>query len=125
VPEDWTLPWATQYSFTGDFASTTLTQDWSAQSWVQDTNNCAFGGAAEAGFKWRAFRGPQETLPPLVDRLDNQVNLRGGLGVPGGETSDLYGGVRVVFGTYYDFDPDGTPDRYVCDHVAVTTISVP
>jgi len=125
VPEDWTLPWATQYSFTGDFVNTTLTQDWSAQSWVQDTTNCAFGGTADAGFKWRAFRGPQEALPPLVDRLDNQVNLRGGLGVPGGETSDLYGGVRVVSGTYYDFDPDGTPDRYVCDHVAVTSISIP
>ena len=124
VPEDWTLPWATQYSFTGDFANGTLSPDWTAQPWVQDTTNCALGGAADAGFKWRAFRGPLEALPPLVDRLNNQVNLRGGLGVPGGETSDLYGGVRVVLGTYYDFDTDGTPERYQCDNVGVTSITV-
>ena len=124
VPEDWTLPWATQYSFTGDFANGTLSPDWTAQPWVQDTANCALGGAADAGFKWRAFRGPLEALPPLVDRLNNQVNLRGGLGVPGGETSDLYGGVRVVLGTYYDFDTDGTPERYQCDNIGVTSITV-
>ena len=125
VPEDWTLPWATQYSFTGDFANTTLSPDWSAQSWVQDGNNCELGGTADAGFKWRAFRGPEEVLPALIDRLDNSVNLRGGLGVPGVETSDIYGGVRVVVGTYYDRDNDGMPYYYTCDHVAVTTISVP
>ena len=125
VPEDWALPWATQYSFTGDFANTTLSPDWSAQSWVQDGNNCELGGTADAGFKWRAFRGPEEVLPALIDRLDNSVNLRGGLGVPGVETSDIYGGVRVVVGTYYDRDNDGMPYYYTCDHVAVTTISVP
>jgi len=125
VPEDWTLPWATQYSFTGDFSNAPLSADWTAQAWVQDTNNCALGGAAAPGFKWRAFRGPQETLTALVDRLDNQVNLRGGLGVPSGETSDIYGGVRVVVGTYYDSDASGTADQYSCDHAAVTSISIP
>lgn len=125
IPVDWTVPWANEYSFTGDFSNATLSPDWTAQSWVGNINNCAYGGPAEAGFKWRAFRGPQQTLPALANRLNNRVNLRGGLGVPSGETSDIYGGVRVIVGSYYDFDIDGTPDRYVCDHVAATNISVP
>jgi len=125
VPEDWTLPWATQYSFTGDFTNTPLIADWTARGWIQNVSDCIYGGPAEPGYKWRAFRGPEEALPALVDRLDNSVNLRGGLGVPGGETSDIYGGVRLVVGTYYDRDNDGMPYYYKCDHVAVTTISVP
>jgi len=125
VPDDWTLPWAKQYSFTGDFTNTPLTADWTAQGWIQNVSGCIYGGPAEIGYKWRAFRGPEEALPALVDRLDNQVYLRGGLGVPGGETSDIYGGMRVVVGTYYDRDNDGTSESYVCDHVAVTNISVP
>jgi len=124
IPEDWQLPWARQYSFTGDFSSVILTQDWNAFSWVQNKVNCPYGGPAEAGFKWRALRGPLETMPPLVDRFSNIVNLRGGLGVPSGETPDLYGGVRVIVGTYYDSNADGTPDRYACDNVGVTNITV-
>jgi hypothetical protein len=125
VPTNWTLPWATQYSFTGDFGNTTLSADWTAQSWVQNLSNCAYGGPADSGYKWRAFRGPEEALPALANRLNNQVNLRGGLGVPVSETSDLYGGVRVVIGTYYDSDGNSTPDSYHCDHVGVTNITVP
>jgi len=118
IPVDWSVPWANQYSFTGNFSNATLTADWTAQSWVGNINNCVYGGPAAAGFKWRAFRGPQQTLPALASRLNNRVNLRGGLGVPGSETSDVYGGVRVIVGSYYD-------SEYTCDHVGVTSISVP
>jgi len=122
VPQDWTLPWATQYSFTGDFYSGPISADAPAYAWVQ-TPNCALGGEAEPGYKWRAFRGPLETMPTTGDRLDNSVNLRGGLGIPSGVLPDIYQ-VRVVVGTYYDHDADVTPDSYHCDLISVTAITI-
>ncbi|MGA9531840.1 MAG: choice-of-anchor Q domain-containing protein [Anaerolineales bacterium] len=124
VPQDWTLPWATQYSFTGDFNTTSLAQDFSAFIWIQDPAHCSLGGPPDSGYKWRAFRGPLESLPPLVDRLNNRINLRGGLGVPGSETPGQYDNVRVVIGNYYDFDQNGTPDRYSCDQAVATNIEI-
>lgn len=127
VPEDWTLPWARQFSFTGDFQNTTLSQNAAAQTFIETSGNCGdVGGAAASGYKWRAWQGPVETMPANgSSRFTNYTNLRGGLGVPSGETSDTYGDVRMVIGVMYDVDADDVLDTYNCNAGMNTMIVVP
>ena len=125
VPADWQLPWARQYSFTGDFSSTVMSPDPAAQAWMEAGGNCALvGGPASAGYKWRALRGPEERMPAAAARLNNLVNLRGGLRVPGDETPGMYAEVVMVVGMYFDSGVDGTPDSYTCSGGAVPAITV-
>ena len=125
LPEDWQLPWARQYSFTGDFDSPVLSQDTAAQAWITTGGNCPMvGGPASTGYKWRAFIGPEENLPTAGARLDNYVNLRGGLRVPLDETPDMYYEFLMVVGVYYDSGIDGVPDSYACSGGAVPVITV-
>jgi len=126
VPEDWTLPWATQYSFTGDFQSTNLSQSSTAQTWITSGGECdPVGGAASSGWKWRAFVGPVEQMPVAgSSRFTNRVNLRGGLGIPSGESASAYSLVRVVTGVMWDSDANNVPDLYQCQGGANTTIVV-
>ena len=126
VPTDWTLPWASQFSFTGHFQNTTLSQNAAAQTWIESASNCQpVGGPAGTGYKWRAFMGPFETMPASGSaRFNDRVNLRGGLGVPGSETSDVYQ-VAMVVGVYYDSDSSGSADLFNCNGGANTLIDVP
>ena len=82
-------------------------------------------GAPSAGFKWRAWRGPMESLTATADRLQNHVILRGGYLVPSAAAQEQFDGVVLIVGTYYDSDADGTPDTYRCSAGASTTITVP
>ncbi|MGA9531979.1 MAG: LamG domain-containing protein [Anaerolineales bacterium] len=124
IPEDWQLEWGRQYSFTGDFSYATLTRDFSTLSWVSNTNNCFAGGPASSGYKWRAWLGPEEQLPPDSARLDNNVNLRGNLKVPAGATLGTYGEFRAIVGIYLDTDSDGTPDTLSCNSGMSSPIEV-
>jgi len=119
LPTDWQLPWARQYSFSGDFPTGSMSVDWSAVTWMSSSGECIYGGAPEVGYKWRAFRGPQGTLPPALDRLGNLVNLRGGFWVPSSATSVANAHVRLISGMIYDSDMDGTPDQYLCGPIGV------
>ncbi|MGA9533068.1 MAG: hypothetical protein WBR18_10160, partial [Anaerolineales bacterium] len=57
VPDDWALPWATQWSFSGDFSNVPMNQVFGdALTYV--SNSCTAGGAPDSGYKWRAFIGP-------------------------------------------------------------------
>ena len=82
------------------------------------------GGPASTGYKWRAFIGPEESLPAAGARLDNYVNLRGGLRVPSDETPDMYYEFLMVVGVYYDSGTDGVPESYACSGGAVPVITV-
>lgn len=124
IPEDWSVPWGTQWSFTGDFNSVSMSKDFASLTWISG-DSCAAGGAASSGYKWQAFVGPVEQMPAEGDRVNNQVNLRGGITVPSGETSATYSDVRVIFGTRWDADDDTLPDTYSCTAGGTTVIDVP
>lgn len=124
VPVDWQLPWARQYSFSGDFQNTTLEKDSAAQAWMEAGGNCGgYGGPAASGYKWRAWRGSQESLP-AGRHTANYVNLRGGLGVPAGAAAGTMYDVKVVAGSYYDSDADDIPDTYMCSSGAQNLLIV-
>lgn len=120
VPDDWQLPWATQWSFTGNFANVPMSQDFGALTYI--SNDCSAGGSPDSGYKWRAFAGPIEVMPAA--RLTNQVNLRGGITVPSNETVSTYQDVRVIFGMKWDSDADNVPDTYTCSAGGTTVINV-
>lgn len=124
VPQDFQLPWARQYSFTGDFPTATMSFDWSAVSWISSAMDCPFGGAPETGYKWRAYTGLVGSLPAFSDRLHNELNLRGGLWVPAFEDPGVYR-LRVITGMHVDTNGDSTPDSYRCDGIAVSGVAVP
>lgn len=125
VPSDWQLQWATTFSFTGDFTTGNMTK-WYMGSvdFIENSANCTSGGPANFGYKWQAWAGAEETLPPSGSRTDNEVNLRGGLWVPDGSPLGQLNDFRLVVGTYYDSSGDGTPDTYKCDWASFNTLTV-
>jgi hypothetical protein len=68
--------------------------------------NGEFGGAASPGNKRQAWRGSEEQFPRAGIRLDNNLNLRGGLRMPPGGTMQAFREVRVVVGLVFDLDGD-------------------
>jgi hypothetical protein len=92
---------------------------------MSSSGECAYGGSPAVGYKLRAFRGPQGALPPASVRLDNPVNLRGGLWRPATQAPESVETIRLISGMMFDTDSDGVPDRYSCFPIGAGAISLP
>lgn len=125
VPEDWQLPWATQYSFDGSFAQSTLSRSFDPLSWITNPGNCSeVSGQAAPGYKWRAFVGPNETMPLSIGGSMAIVSLKGGLEIPSLPDESQYPDIRIVTATEIDSNLDGDFETIECRGALVSTVGI-